>query len=99
MPEDGGRESLLQDGGEWLVKEPKIFPGSLNVVVDASELMIADPVSNLGLELSQPDFSVAELNSGGEAEAGNLLADAVINGATSEPFASVEEDSKDDEES
>ena len=56
-------------------------------------------MSNLGLGLSQPDFSVAELNLGGKAETDNLLADAGIDGAMSEPFASVEEDSEDDEES
>jgi hypothetical protein len=49
--------------------------------------------------LSKPDFPVAEVNSGGEAEASNVLADADFDGATSEPFASVEEDSEDDEES
>ena len=66
--------------------------------MDASELIIAEPVSILGLGLSQPDFPVAEVNSGGEAEASNVLADAGFDGATSEPFASVEEDSEDDEE-
>ena len=34
-----------------MVKEPEIFPGSLDDVVDANELIIAEPVSILGLGL------------------------------------------------
>jgi hypothetical protein len=62
----------LPDGGDQLVKEPEIFPGSPDAVMDASELRIADSVVNSrsGTELSQPDFPVFNANSGVEAEAG-----------------------------
>jgi hypothetical protein len=100
-------------GGDQLVKEPEIFAGSRDVVVDADELKIADPVVNSG-----PGFPVAELTSGGESEVGtllanaepgsfffaveasNLLPDAGIDGATSDQSAiGEEEDSEDEEES
>ena len=96
MSEDK-RGSGVPNGGDQLVKEPEIFPGSPDAVVDASELRIADSVVNSGIELSQPDFSVFDVNSGVEAEVG-IMADAGIDGATSEQSANgEEEDSEDDE--
>jgi len=97
MSEDGG-ESLVKDGGDSLVKEPEICSGSLNVVVDASELIRADPgASNLGLGLSQLDCAASEVNLGSELEAGNFLPDAGVIVAASEPSVSVEEYSEDEE--
>jgi hypothetical protein len=96
MSEDK-RGSGLPDGGDQLVKEPEIFPGSPDAVMDASELRIADSVVNSGTELSQPDFPVFDVNSGVEAEVG-ILGDAGIAGATSDQSAiGEEEDSEDDE--
>ena len=66
IPEDK-RGSVLPDGGDQLVKEPEIFAGSRDVVVDAGELRIADPVVNSG-----PGVPVAELTAGGESEVGTL---------------------------
>ena len=98
MSEDKKRGSGLPDGGDQLVKEPEFFPGSPGAVVDASELRIADFVVNSGIELSQPDFPVVDVNSGVEAEVG-ILADAGIDGATSEQSAIGEEENSEDEES
>ena len=81
-----------------LAQEPELGSGSLDIVVDACDLMIAEPeLSDLGLGLSQFDCAVTELNSGGEVEASNLLPDACVVVATSEPFASVDEDIEDEE--
>ena len=64
----------MPDGGELFVKEPQVCSGALDVVVDASELMVADPgSSNFGLGSSLLDCTASEVNSGGEAEASNLL--------------------------
>ena len=77
MSEDRGESLVIKDGGNSLVKEPEICSGSLNVVVDASELIRADlGASNLGLGLSQLDCAASEVNSGSELEAGNFLPDA-----------------------
>ncbi len=57
----------MPDGGELFVKEPQICSGALDVVVAASELMVADPgSSNFGLGLSLLDCAASEVNSGSE---------------------------------
>ena len=105
VPKDNSGLVLL-DGEDQLVKEPEFSVVSRVGVVDAGELMIADPVVN----------SVSELDLGGESgvllvssetgsvvravEASHVSPDAVVDGARSDPSAIGEDDdSEDDEES
>lgn len=87
-----------EDGVDSSVKEPEISSGSLDVVVAASELIEAVPgASNSELELPQFDCATAQVDLGGEVDAGDVLPDAGDIVASSESSASADEDSDDDE--